>query len=616
MSGFTLTVKNFKYSKRPILFRSFWLHCLITSFIKRGQLSTAYRLIAETLRTAKHTLPSSRRPHLLLLETIELCRMPISLRSRPTKGQTFYQLSLLPTYWQYKQACLLIKKVVRNAAATNSSATRYKQSFITRFLNTATATATAPGTSPLVQARQEYLAGCVAGWQLGHFRWVRTPRHTTRAQSARAREATVDGPNFIYSMSRWADITTLARLHAICRWSFGTLVTSRLNRGITPKHLSRLPIPYATNLEELHQFHKQTATAFNERRELHRRLHIFNQARAVTEVDILSYNSIRQNLLQRIVSRNYKWTYKPYSGSKSQQSQVRLHGDLNSDRFNHFLQHSQFWYPTRRPLDMLNFGKGIFSAQEAILTAMTSTSTALEYSNQHGFDRPRLRQLGSLRLFLVTLGRMNILNTAVYSSCLLKSPRNVKFKGSLQKPRPLLVKLPWLWLLRNTSSRKDTKLQLPTKLLPVYEQLRLKRNAAILAAITAKKKLFERKPWLKKKELRMIAAYFKKRKWLNKRRKKLKLPPLPLRPKASSTHNSDHQSVTLKKPVPHVGALEHNENHLLLGYSDITKMYTRVNNDRLETDHHVYKHLVSKQTSAFRMFMLLANNFYTPHTRS
>lgn len=45
-------------------------------------------------------------------------------------------------------------------------------------------------------------------------------------------------------------------------------------------------------------------------------------------------------------------------------------------------------------------------------------------------------------------------------------------------------------------------------------------------------------------------------------------------------------------------------------------MYTRVNNDRLETDHHVYKHLVSKQTSAFRMFMLLANNFYTPHTRS
>lgn len=91
---------------------------------------------------------------------------------------------------------------------------------------------------------------------------------------------------------------------------------------------------------------------------------------------------------------------------------------------------------------MLNFGKGIFSAQEAILTAMTSTSTALEYSNQHGFDRPRLRQLGSLRLFLVTLGRMNILNTAVYSSCLLKSPRNVKFKGSLQKPRPLLVKLP------------------------------------------------------------------------------------------------------------------------------------------------------------------------------
>lgn len=54
---------------------------------------------------------------------------------------------------------------------------------------------------------------------------------------------------------------------------------------------------------------------------------------------------------------------------------------------------------------------------------------------------------------------------------------------------------------------------------------------------------------------------------------------------------------------------------LVSGYRDITETYSRVNNDRLDNDHLVYKHLVGKKTSAFRMFMLLANNFYSSHTK-
>lgn len=58
---------------------------------------------------------------------------------------------------------MLIKKVVRSTNAMNSSATKYKQSFTQRLLTVCSSVASAPANSPLVQARQEYLASCVTG---------------------------------------------------------------------------------------------------------------------------------------------------------------------------------------------------------------------------------------------------------------------------------------------------------------------------------------------------------------------------------------------------------------------------------------------------------------------
>lgn len=70
--------------------------------------------------------------------------------------------------------------------------------------------------------------------------------------------------------------------------------------------MSRLPIPHVTNFEDFRLFHEKTKIALNERRELHRRLHIFQQSREVTDFDVLAYNSLHHTILQRITYKNYR----------------------------------------------------------------------------------------------------------------------------------------------------------------------------------------------------------------------------------------------------------------------------------------------------------------------
>lgn len=57
----------------------------------------------------------------------------------------------------------MIKKVTRTVNATNSSATKYKQSFVQRLLTVCSSVQQTPATSPLLLARQDYLASCVTG---------------------------------------------------------------------------------------------------------------------------------------------------------------------------------------------------------------------------------------------------------------------------------------------------------------------------------------------------------------------------------------------------------------------------------------------------------------------
>lgn len=566
------------------------------------------------MRTAKQSLPANRRPHLLLLETIELCRMPLSLRSRPTKGQTFYQLSLLPTYWQYKQSCLLIKKVTRTVNATNSSATKYKQSFVQRLLTVCSSVQQTPATSPLLLARQDYLSSCVTGWQLGHFRWVRTPRRTSQTQHERNRAALADGPNFIYNISRWADVTTLARLHAICRWSFGTLVTSRLRREITPQTMSRLPIPHVTNFEDFRLFHEKTKIALNERRELHRRLHIFQQSREVTDFDVLAYNSLHHTILQRITYKNYRWTYAPQLQPLSAQRVTTMKTELRSLQSTRFFKAGQVWYPTRRPLDILAYGKGIFYSQEAMLNATSASLIEHEYSNTSDFNPLRLRHFGLLKCFLTLIGQVSWVNGYLYpNTTTLQSPTSFCHPQSKNSATP--SRLSWLWQLRNKAIRTDQTVTLPTKLLRMKAQLHQAKQASIAAAAVAKNKLFKRKPWLHLREARKLLKYIKKRKRQNVKRRKRKLKPTPLFLRPRKVFTPRKLILARRYEDRAEFTVDHYSKVLLSGYRDVSDVYSRVNNDRLDNDRLVYKHLVGKKTSAFRMFMLLANNFYAPHTK-
>lgn len=174
--GSILTIKNFRYVKRPVLFRSFWLNQLITSFVKSGYLSKSYSLVANTIRLMKQSRFARKRPQLMLLEAIECTRFPLAVRAKQSKMQTRYVFSALPIFWQYKQACLLIKKAVKSTSTTSTSHKKYTQPFTSRLVTVCFSIHNAPETSPLMNARRVYYENCANGWYLGHFRWTRRRR--------------------------------------------------------------------------------------------------------------------------------------------------------------------------------------------------------------------------------------------------------------------------------------------------------------------------------------------------------------------------------------------------------------------------------------------------------